>query len=182
MSGWVGEWMSELVNEWVNITFPERSILQLWSGYCKMLWNYQAKIKPWTGQRLLPSWNVSPHDTNHLLSCRENPTTLTAASLGTKPTRRGCCVYALTWIRGYYYYCIHFSGQQGKEINRFDLLPYIFLKVRKNELASHAWLPFQISSIIIKNDIFPMFSILHLASKFILIFALNTCLRVKESV
>mgnify|MGYP007048355338 CR=1 FL=1 len=70
-----------------NLTRKSRCLLsQLRSGYSRKLNSYMSRIDN-TVQDICPECGDSPHNTNHLFSCRRNPTTLTPINLWTTPNQ-----------------------------------------------------------------------------------------------
>lgn len=60
------------------------TLSQLRSGRCKMLNNYMHRINQ-TIDDACPRCSETPHDTQHLFNCNENPTAMTVSNLWTNP-------------------------------------------------------------------------------------------------
>ena len=75
----------EINPEELTLSRRERvELARLRSGFSRQLKHYHGKIDNKVQDRC-PLCNATPHDTNHLLICRENPTNLTVMNLWTKP-------------------------------------------------------------------------------------------------
>ena len=59
---------------------------RLRSGYSRKLNSYMSRIDQEIQDRC-PSCNFSPHNTEHLFNCPENPSELVAEDLWTKPDK-----------------------------------------------------------------------------------------------
>ena len=60
------------------------TLAQLRSGYCPLLTSYRSRLDP-SVKNECPLCESQPHDTAHLLSCPQRPTTLEATSLWENP-------------------------------------------------------------------------------------------------
>ena len=75
----------EVNKEESNIPRYPRSLLsQLRSGYSRVLNSYIHRIDPDIEDKC-PKCGHTPHDTNHLFNCPDNPTNLQVTDLWTRP-------------------------------------------------------------------------------------------------
>ena len=69
-----------------DLTRKERATLvQLGSGYCKLLGSYKSRIKKDASLDVCADCGKTPHDVKHLFACQAHPTTLIPSDLWSKP-------------------------------------------------------------------------------------------------